>query len=154
LLGITNISGGEIENKGTGVACLAASTMTITDCKMSGKGKSLLYKTTNGSISCSGGLYSHNLERDFLQEGYSCIRNFDEATMEKYPYMVTLYDGIMGDANEDGFVSVADVTALISNVLEDNGCYINEKLADMDGDGSLGISDVDILINLILGKSN
>ena len=58
----------------------------------------------------------------------------------------------MGDVNHDTFVNVADVTTLISMILQsDNslGCPI---CGDLTGEGTLNVSDVTALIAKILGQ--
>lgn len=57
---------------------------------------------------------------------------------------------IRGDVDDDGTVSIADVTVLIDLVLGASPAA-NEANADVDRDGSVGISDVTVLIDYILG---
>ena len=57
----------------------------------------------------------------------------------------------VGDVNMDGEVTIADVTHLISIILEDvelDGVALSQ--ADVDNDGEIGIADVTTLIDLIL----
>lgn len=56
---------------------------------------------------------------------------------------------ILGDVNNDGTVSIADVTALIDYLL--SGGDINENAADMNQDGGVSIGDVTALIDYLLG---
>ena len=60
---------------------------------------------------------------------------------------------ILGDVNNDGQITIADVTALISLVLNDNYEPAVLERADMDANGSLNIADVTRLISLAL-RSN
>lgn len=55
---------------------------------------------------------------------------------------------LKGDINQDGMVDVSDVTALVTNMLEQSSN--NLEIADLNGDGSIDVSDVTSLINLIL----
>ena len=57
----------------------------------------------------------------------------------------------LGDVNGDGYVTVADVTALISLVLSGNASAAAHPAADMNSDGNLTVADVTALINLVLG---
>ena len=54
---------------------------------------------------------------------------------------------LLGDVNNDGNVTIADVTLLISKVLK-NADYV--EAGDMNGDGELTIADVTILISYVL----
>lgn len=57
-----------------------------------------------------------------------------------------------GDVNQDGSVTVADVTALVNIVLNKDTDATRRKLADVNGDGEVTIVDVTALVNIILGK--
>ena len=57
----------------------------------------------------------------------------------------------LGDVNGDGYVTVADVTALISLVLGGNASAAAHPAADMNSDGNLTVADVTALIGLVLG---
>ena len=64
---------------------------------------------------------------------------------------------VSGDVNNDGSVTVADVTALVNII---NGTSPNpyqdaeENTADVDKDGNVNKNDITALVNIILGKSN
>ncbi len=55
-----------------------------------------------------------------------------------------------GDVNNDGSVSIADVTALIDYLLSGDSSAINWNAADMNGDTDVSISDVTELIDYLL----
>ena len=57
----------------------------------------------------------------------------------------------VGDANGDGSITIADVTALVNIILGKEGTY-NHAAADVNLDGSITIADVTALVNIILGK--
>ena len=61
-------------------------------------------------------------------------------------------ESILGDANNDGFINISDVTAIINYILNKNpeGFVIDN--ADVNGDGLINMSDVTNIINIILGK--
>lgn len=61
-------------------------------------------------------------------------------------------DFILGDVNNDGFVTISDVTTLIDYLL--SGGDINEKAADLTQDGSISISDVTALIDMLLSGNS
>lgn len=62
----------------------------------------------------------------------------------------TLPDHLRGDVNDDGFVNISDVTALINVLLTDDWDTINVANADCNNDENLNISDVTTLINYLL----
>ena len=54
------------------------------------------------------------------------------------------------DVNEDGKVSISDVTALIDFLLTDDASSIDYWAADVDGSGTVNIADVTELVNILL----
>jgi len=57
-----------------------------------------------------------------------------------------------GDANLDGEVTIADVTAVVNRILSKEMETFSEENADVNGDGTITIADVTALVNIILGK--
>ncbi len=53
-----------------------------------------------------------------------------------------------GDVNRDGLINVADVTALISIVL--NSTPANHEIVDITGEGTINVADVTALISIVL----
>lgn len=58
-----------------------------------------------------------------------------------------------GDVNGDGFVDIADVSALIDYLLGGDASEVNEVNADTDANGDVGIADVSMLIDYLLGST-
>ena len=56
----------------------------------------------------------------------------------------------LGDVNEDGYVTIADVTTLIDYLLGATPSPFNSAAADVDSNGNISIADVTALIDLIL----
>ena len=61
---------------------------------------------------------------------------------------------IRGDVNGDEKVSIADVTALINYLLNDDATGLNLDAAEMNDDSRITIADVTELINFLLNHSN
>jgi len=128
--GDATVSGGIIENKGTGLCCASNAYVTITDCKMAGKRN--VYTWTGGTLKCSGGLYSQMIADVYLAQGCYCTYNEDEATKEKYPFRVVNPDGIgvtpQADSPEgicyglDGIVRTAGQSVL--NIVRRQSKYV------------------------------
>ena len=60
---------------------------------------------------------------------------------------------IMGDVNNDGSVTIADVTVLIDYLLTQDASAVNLDAADMSGDSQVTIADVTALIDYLLNNS-
>ncbi len=60
----------------------------------------------------------------------------------------------LGDVNMDGYVNVADVTALIGYILGSTVSPFDEDVANINGDAAINVADVTNLIAIILGTSS
>jgi len=58
---------------------------------------------------------------------------------------------LLGDVNDDGEVSIADITALIDYLLGGYTGAFNEDNANVDQDDTISIADVTALIDMLLG---
>jgi hypothetical protein len=60
---------------------------------------------------------------------------------------------LIGDVNNDGSITIADVTALVNIILgKDAEGQYNHNAADVNDDSTITIADVTALVNIILGK--
>jgi hypothetical protein len=71
-------------------------------------------------------------------------RAYDKAQRLKNP--------VEGDADDDGVVTSADITALYNYLLDSDYQYY--ETSDVDGDGSVTSADVTAVYNILLGNSN
>ena len=55
----------------------------------------------------------------------------------------------LGDANDDGRVDIADVTAIIRSIGGTTPATFNTKMADANHDGTIGMADVNAVISII-----
>ena len=59
---------------------------------------------------------------------------------------------IMGDANGDGIVSVADANSVVNYFLGNTAVDIDLNTADVNGDGTITIADANAIVNLYIGQ--
>ncbi len=59
---------------------------------------------------------------------------------------------LLGDVNDDGIISIGDVTTLIDYLMDSGGLVINTVNADLNTDQSITIADVTGLIDMLLGS--
>ena len=69
------------------------------------------------------------------------------------PYVEPEPEYIRGDVDNDGFVKIGDVAALVNYLLSNDPTGINLKAADCDEDGFVKIGDVAALVNYLLSGS-
>ena len=60
----------------------------------------------------------------------------------------------MGDVNMDGYVTIADVTALIDYLLDGDDTGIDLVAANVNGDNHVSIADVTTLIDMLLSSNS
>lgn len=68
------------------------------------------------------------------------------------PHIFGQGGALKGDANNDGIVDVADITATAAFILGLEGATITFENADIDGDGVITVSDITGIAAIILGK--
>lgn len=59
-------------------------------------------------------------------------------------------DGVKGDADEDGVVTVSDITTIAAYILGNNPEKFNYNNADVDGDGEITVTDITGTASIIL----
>lgn len=65
------------------------------------------------------------------------------------PFVLTIEEALQGDANSDGVVNIADVTAIINYINGAAATSFSFPNADVNGDGVINIADVTGVINII-----
>jgi hypothetical protein len=74
-----------------------------------------------------------------------------EVAFDDEECVVTLASGaLIGDVNQDGFITIADVTTLIDYLLGSTVSPFNIDNADVTQDGQIAIGDVTSLIDMLL----
>ena len=61
-------------------------------------------------------------------------------------------EGLKGDANNDGRVSIADVTTIATYLLGDTPESFSPENADANGDGRISIADVTTVATMLLDE--
>lgn len=96
------------------------------------------------------GTYNGIIEKvEFITTGRLYVRPADSS------FVVTIEKSaaaLLGDANDDGFINMSDVTTIIEYVLGKNPSPFVFANADVNEDGFINMSDVTSIINIILGK--
>ena len=71
----------------------------------------------------------------------------DHYIWREFTHIVEMEDGLRGDVNGDGEVTIADVNSLVNAILND---YSDSRF-DVNGDHEVTIADINTLIEIILG---
>jgi hypothetical protein len=70
------------------------------------------------------------------------------------PGYFTRKDQLMGDANDDGSITIADAVATVTNILgEATSEYFSQTKADMNSDSTIDIFDVTLIVNAVLAAT-
>lgn len=117
---------------------------------ITGKSGALVTLTLQAADNVRPGEYTGTIKDvDFITTGGQHTRPANSS------FNVTVEKGtaaLLGDANDDGFINMSDVTTIINYVLAMNPTPFNFINADFNGDGFINMSDVTGVINVILGK--
>lgn len=92
-----------------------------------------------------------NLGKEVLLNG-SLIKYFSVPGMKSLKSYRFTEGGLKGDADEDGSVTVADITTIAAYILGKNPQTFNFNNADIDGDGIITVADITGTAGIILGK--
>ena len=65
-------------------------------------------------------------------------------------WQVENLSGLLGDANNDGQITIADVTCIVNHLLEIDSTGFTESQADMNQDQRITITDVVEIIDIIM----
>ena len=63
-------------------------------------------------------------------------------------------DYFIGDANNDGIISVVDLTSIDQYLLDGDTTNINLAAADANGDGVVSVADITTIAVMILNAEN
>lgn len=63
-----------------------------------------------------------------------------------------IYSALPGDVNNDGQISVADLSMLASYILDATSVTIDKSIADVNGDNAISVADLSLLASMILAN--
>lgn len=91
---------------------------------------------------------------DDIDYGYCTLAvdsagNVENKTLRREVGAITY---ILGDADGDGFVTMADAKLVVDGFLGRKTKYINVKAADVNGDGKVTMADANAIVNICLGR--
>ncbi|MBR1551789.1 MAG: leucine-rich repeat protein [Muribaculaceae bacterium] len=69
---------------------------------------------------------------------------------EQWKEFHILHNYLLGDANTDGEISVADITAITNHMMEEESDHFDAILADVNQDNEIGIADITAVVNILL----
>ncbi len=75
--------------------------------------------------------------------------NVEQKTLARDEFGITQY--ILGDVNDDGHLTMDDVTFLV-NIILGKQQYYTALFADVNRDGRVTIADVTALVNMFIGE--
>ena len=94
----------------------------------------------------------HRVVADIEDAYVPTFRAYFQATESNDALLLATLIGMQGDANQDGQVTIADVTFLIDTILGVQSDYVSVQ-ADVNQDGLVNIADVTALISYLLSGS-
>ncbi|MBQ8051288.1 MAG: dockerin type I repeat-containing protein [Bacteroidaceae bacterium] len=98
----------------------------------------------------TGDMTGFALDGGLNTAGDYSVWSFAEERLPELTYIQETHSLLLGDVNQDGQITIADVTALVNILL---GKAPEKRNADVNQDGQITIADVTTLVNLILSLS-
>ena len=108
--------------------------------------------TTTTGVQYSTAKRNNNASYYFTGDGHDYLFTFDADNLTFRIEVIEEQEVLLGDVNDDGFLTISDVTILIRYVLSGNPLGLNVANADVNQDQSIGISDVTCLISKVLAQ--
>ncbi len=99
--------------------------------------------------------FNINIQNEVASPLFNCYNEVSSVMTPAYIYKVKGDEpqGLRGDANGDGTVSIADVSVLIDYLLSKDESALNMANADCNLDQTVSIADVSALIDYLLAKT-
>lgn len=108
-----------------------------------------IYSATTTASPITFRVYDYAMGKEYIVTADPSITfaSDSQAGTAQSPIVLTII--LLGDANGDDKVSIADVTAIINHINNIHSDTFNGKAADVNRDGNISISDVTGVINII-----
>ena len=72
--------------------------------------------------------------------------------MQDCDILIAVEDGLLGDANGDGMVTVSDVMVTVNKVMGSDSAVFIWQLADVNRDTLISVVDVMGIVGIVLGN--
>lgn len=92
-------------------------------------------------------VYQKTTEKESTLSESITFHSLSVVGMPSDPFVLSIIE--KGDANGDGVINIADVTAIINHINGSTSGSFVLSAADANGDGSINIADVTAVINMI-----
>lgn len=135
-----SIQGANVET----VRCLTATPIALSDFIDYDDRRSSLFPAVNGTYVVQ--------ENATLIVPKGSLEAYKAAPVWKGFSTIVEDEGLVGDANGDNKVDVADIVEIVNYLNENSSARFNEKNADADGIDGVTIEDINAIVNIILDK--
>lgn len=130
-------------------------TLYVYECTINDSGSLVASMSATKNVSCTtNGTVNLSIEDLDKTKIYKVVVSQARGYLYEIAFQTSLKKPVqLGDVNNDGEITIADVTALVNIVLgkDTEGLY-NNLAADVNQDDDITIADVTALVNRLLGK--
>lgn len=134
----------------------ATNAMVLASPACSVASKNYRFASNVGDNAVSGGYVMNSTGSAFRRASKASVRAGEACFTTSLPAATApalmLINGLVGDTNDDGMLTVADVSLSIEHILQKNITNFMEANADINGDGSITISDVTATVEIIINE--
>lgn len=114
--------------------------------KITGTSGALLNIILNVTSTHTAGIFEANIENIVFTKA-----NGSQIKLNSAKFNIEVHKAIMGDANGDGEINVADVVEIVKDILHKTTSKFVREAADVNEDGEINVTDIVLVVNMIMG---
>lgn len=114
--------------------------------KITGTSGALLNIIINVASTHTAGIFEANIDNIVFTK-----TNGSQIKLNSAKFNIEVHKAMMGDANGDGEVNVADVVEIVKDILHKTTSRFVREAADVNEDGEINVTDIVLVVNMIMG---
>lgn len=114
--------------------------------KITGTSGALLNIILNVTSTHTAGIFEANIDNIVFTK-----TNGSQIKLNSAKFNIEVHKAMMGDANGDGEINVADVVEIVKDILHKTTSRFVREAADVNEDGEINVTDIVLVVNMIMG---
>lgn len=114
--------------------------------KITGTSGALLNIIINVASTHTAGIFEANIDNIVFTK-----TNGSQIKLNSAKFNIEVHKAMMGDANGDGEINVADVVEIVKDILHKTTSRFVREAADVNEDGEINVTDIVLVVNMIMG---
>lgn len=114
--------------------------------KITGTSGALLNIIINIASTHTAGIFEANIDNIVFTK-----TNGSQIKLNSAKFSIEVHKAMMGDANGDSEINVADVVEIVKDILHKTTSRFVREAADVNEDGEINVTDIVLVVNMIMG---